>query len=235
MEITELERTILVAVESLQHGNGRTYEGNGWPIVLDEGVPKALILADLCRRTDIDFQVAQLDSTLSKMVTLGWLRKEIKDLSYWPDISYKRSDGLMVISCRLHGCPYHEVLLDGQQVVIAEMMEQGSYETGDVEGFTCYQITEVGLHVLERVQDAPRHGSDVETTPQVRLTSTQEVILKTLGDQTLIGERIAQRAKRKCNGHFKGALSDLVKFDMLEKTGRGYRATPKGHAARPAD
>jgi hypothetical protein len=125
MQITELERAILVAVEALQHGAERTYEATGWPIVLDEGVSKALILAELRERSDIEFHIHQLERALSRMVTLGWLRKEIKGWSHWPDLRYKRSDGRTVVSRTIDRGEHHEVLLDEQNVVIPEMMEKG--------------------------------------------------------------------------------------------------------------
>lgn len=65
-------------------------------------------------------------------------------------------------------------------------------------------------------------------TVEAKLTDTERNILEALGDGTLNGEPLAQKAGYPCNSNFKNTLSSLVKRGMLVNDRPGYRKPKSG-------
>ena len=267
----ELERTILEVVEALQHGNGRYYERCNKevasPVTLSDGVPAAIIRAELTEHPSLTDQVNgdKVSGVFEKMITRQWLEREWQDHFFWPHpLSYKRPDGKTISTNYDSKQGMHEALLDDK--VVADDSDDDFHKP---QGFACYWLTPSGLAILDEsrnpddsysitnksddssandtqqqyiLDDITPLGGDAiknydETVqPSIQITSTQVCILKTLGTMTLIGQKLADKAKRNYNGHFKAALAEMVKLQLLVNTSqKGYTATPKGRAALPVD
>jgi hypothetical protein len=65
-------------------------------------------------------------------------------------------------------------------------------------------------------------------TADTKLTETEGNILEALGEGTLTGEKLAQKAGYPCNSNFKNTLSSLVKRGLLVNDRPGYRKPKSG-------
>lgn len=75
--------------------------------------------------------------------------------------------------------------------------------------------------VRQRRQQALPGGEVGQPAP--RLTAAEQNILEALGDGTLTGEKLAEKAGYPCNSNFKNTLSSLVKRCILVNDRPGYR------------
>jgi len=75
--------------------------------------------------------------------------------------------------------------------------------------------------VRQRRQQALPGGEVGQPAP--RLTAAEQNILEALGDGTLTGEKLAEKAGYPCNSNFKNTLSSLVKRGILVNDRPGYR------------
>lgn len=144
-EPTELQLEILRIVDGLQHGKGREDVRDGSLVVLREGVPTSIILAEMYRRGyPVETIETRVYAAVQELRTRGLLNMTCTRHQQWWELNYRRPDGL-VISTRI--CPQtgnREVLLDGSHV--ADETAPGLQPRHQ---FACYHITGKGIAILD--------------------------------------------------------------------------------------
>ncbi len=182
---TELQRQILEIVDGLQHGKGREDVRDGSPVVLREGVPEAIILAELYGLggdgpCDND-AVAALDES----TTRDCVERAMAEHRFWPLVKYARPDGHEMSTRIDTNSGLREVALDGECVAI-EFDELGQ----PTDPFACYSITREGLEVLEA-------DGQARTTTHAELPKQWEPQPGYVGSKTIISHERFQK-KGKC-------------------------------------
>lgn len=161
MVVTDLQREILSIVNSLQFGHRRRRLADGSPIVLDKGVPAAIVQAELSARDGLCVSDVELGAILDELTTRTLLGHELLEHDEWPRVEYRRPDrrvvrtGVDLGKGDGPGSGVREVLLDNDCVAI-EFDDRSQPR----DSFACYWITSEGLAVLER-DDANTPVTDV--------------------------------------------------------------------------
>ncbi len=142
---TELQRNILEIVDGLQHGKGREDVRDGSPVVLREGVPTSIILAEMYRRGyPVETLAERVYAAVEELHTRGRLNMTCTRHEQWRKLKYKRPDGLVISTSVCPQTGNREVLLDGSHV--ADETAPGLQPRHQ---FACYHITGKGIAILD--------------------------------------------------------------------------------------
>lgn len=140
---TDLRKEILSIVHGLQFGHGRRRK-DGTAVVFRNGVPQAIIQAELCSRDGLRVSDDELGAMLDELTTRNLFGSQWLEHHEWPRVEYQRPDGHKISTRIDPKCGLREVVLDGNCVAI-EFDDRGQPK----DSFACYWITSEGLAVLD--------------------------------------------------------------------------------------